>query len=914
MNQLSENIRFLGELLGQTIVQQAGEQVFAMEERIRALAKARHADAPGTPQQIEKIIGELVDDPALTSDILKAFSTFFQLVNLAEEHERIRILHQREDQALANDHDMDESIFTAIESLQREGFDANQVEGMLAHMLIMPVFTAHPTESRRRTIRQIMGQLSTSLQQLRRSSTHEYQRENIINELRSAITLLWQSDESRMRRPTVMDEVRNTGLYFFEHTLLDVVPKIYERLERALAKYYPEHSWNVPTLLKFGSWIGGDRDGNPFVSNDTTESAIRAQTELILERYADDVQALYEILSPALGRTGFDSEFLDELRTEISSLPESEVETVERFHNEPYRQKLILLYRRLKATSEQNQVTWSQTSTNPRAFSTPDQFLNELNKIRRSLCENNGERLAEGKLHHLIRRVETFGFHLASIDIRQHSQKHEAALAEIFKTYGIESNYLELSEAQRVDLLARETANRRPLTASLNFSDATNETVSLFRSIKQAHCKSGRASIPAYVISMTESVSDLLEVLLLMSDADLFGEMDLVPLFETVEDLQVAPAVMAKLFENPVYQQHLALRGQAQQIMVGYSDSNKDGGFLRANWMLFTAQRNLAQTCHNHGVDLTLFHGRGGSIGRGGGPANRAILAQPIESIRGRIRVTEQGEVVSSRYTHHEIASRHLQQLLHAMICSNGKRPEYEKLERWSEIMDELSRGAFKKYRQLVEQQAFIDYFQAATPIAHIDQLNLGSRPSRRKTTQAISDLRAIPWVFAWTQSRTNLPSWYGVGTAFEQFTAGPNRSERLEELCEMYRYWPFFTTLLNNVHLGIGRADIQIAEYYSQLDPQPSAQPIFADIRSEFQLSTSMLLQVTEQKEILDTEKWLQHSIRMRNPYIDPLNYIQVALLARFRDCTDEAEQATLQRMILQSVNGIAAGLQSVG
>ncbi len=424
----------------------------------------------------------------------------------------------------------------------------------------------------------------------------------------------------------------------------------------------------------------------------------------------------------------------------------------------------------------------------------------------------------------------------------------------------------------------------------------------------------GPESMKTYIISMTHGVSHLLEVLLLAQDAELFGKLDIVPLFETVDDLRAAPAIMTSLFENPVYARHLSLRGNQQEIMIGYSDSNKDGGYLQANWMLFTAQRNMAKACEEHGIKLTLFHGRGGSIGRGGGPTNRAILAQPPESVQGRIRITEQGEVVSSRYSDPEIAHRHLQQLLHATLCSTGKRPQFDKIDQWSAVMDELSEFAYRKYRSLVEREDFLAYFENASPIDQIGNLNIGSRPSHRRTTRTLDDLRAIPWVFAWTQSRTNVPSWFGVGTGFDQWLSADNqRTSRMATLQEMYRQWPFFRTLLGNVHLGMGRADLEIGEQYAKLAGEAGKQ-VFADIQAEFELSRSVVLEITGCDKLLQTEPWLQHSIRVRNPYVDPLNYIQIELLKRLRNSPDEQLEPAIMKAVIQSVNGVAAGLQNVG
>jgi phosphoenolpyruvate carboxylase len=436
----------------------------------------------------------------------------------------------------------------------------------------------------------------------------------------------------------------------------------------------------------------------------------------------------------------------------------------------------------------------------------------------------------------------------------------------------------------------------------------------------------GDEAIQTYIISMTTQVSNVLEVLLFARDAALFGEINVVPLFETIDDLLAAGQIMRALFENPAYQRHLAQRGNQQQIMIGYSDSNKDGGYLRANWMLFQAQRELARVCDEYGVTLTLFHGRGGTLGRGGGPANRAILAQPPESIRGRIKITEQGEVVSSRYDDESIAHRHLEQMVNAVLLTSGRRPRYDKETLWAEAMETLSQSAFQKYRSLVLNPDFVQYFQQTTPINQVDTLNIGSRPARRKTTAAISDLRAIPWVFSWSQSRVNLTSWYGVGTAIEEWLTNQPINQptnqptgivdetRLALLREMYQTWPFFRTIFDNVQVGLAKADIGIAQLYATLADPALQATIFADLRAEFERTRHAILQITKQAELLDNEGWLQRSIRLRNPYVDPLNYIQVELLRRLRTNPPPEEKERLQAAVSLSVNGIAAGLQNVG
>ena len=923
-NEIGSTIRLLGGLLGKTIIAQEGESVFQMEEEIRKLAKAWRAGDEAAKARLDELIPTLANDLPLTSANLKAFSTYFQLVNLAEERERVRVLRKRAQTAFQSGEPMDETIDEALGTLKREGVAGEQLQEILNQMVITPVFTAHPTESKRRTIRQVLNKVSALLQQVHSADLFEHERAEIEEILHDHIVLLWQCDETRDRRPTVMDEVRNSGLYFFENTLFDLIPRIYEELENALRKHYPDTTFDVPSLLTYGSWIGGDRDGNPYVTTSVTEETLREHKTTVLEFYCREVGSMYAMLSPSITRASFSQSFLSSLEKDRQLVPDDEFEVLDRFGQEPYRQKLILMYRRLKATSKENKLPWDQSrEPNPRAYADADEFIQDLCLIRDSLLDNKGERLYRGKFARLIRAAQVFGFHMATLDIRQHAKHHLEAVREVFDRNKNVTGYETFSEEDKVKFLTAEIDNPRPWTGGIKasggfgFSDETNDILTLFRLIHSAQDNIGPKAIQTYIISMTQGVSNLLEVLLLAHDAELAGCIDIVPLFETVDDLKAAPGIMQELFDNPMYAAHLRDRGGLQQIMIGYSDSNKDGGYLRANWMLFTSQRQLAEVCQKNNVTLTLFHGRGGSLGRGGGPANRAILAQPTESVRGRIRITEQGEVVSSRYSEPEIAHRHLQQLCHAVLCSTGKRPVVEKIEQWGEVMDSLSQSAYEKYRSLVEREDFLVYFQTASPIDQIGQLNIGSRPSHRRATQTLDDLRAIPWVFAWTQTRTDVPSWYGVGTGFENWLAngddGSTREDRMAALKEMYQSWPFFRTLLSNVHLGMGRADMAISEMYAGLAGTDGA-AVFQDIADEFKLSKKLVLEITGCKELLETEPWLQHSIRVRNPYVDPLNYIQVELLKLLRANPDGPDSDAIRHALLQSVNGIAAGLQNVG
>ena len=909
-NELKSTIRTLGDLLGETITHQESAAVLELEEKIRRLAKTGRSGDQAALKELRETIDTLIEDEDATDANLKAFSTYFQLVNLAEEHERVRVLEERAEAAYVSNKPMDETISHALHELKAEGFNAEEVQEMLGRMLIMPVFTAHPTESRRRTTRQILKSVSQLLAKLDSKDLFHQQQDQLKDLLLDYVVLLWQSSEMRDRRPTVMDEVRNTGLYFFENTLFDLVPRIYEQLETDLADVFPGHDFDVPAILRYGSWIGGDRDGNPFVTNEVTIEALQAQKKLVLELYRKEVLTMYELLSCSRDRVEFSDEFDASLVSDRKMVPEYEIDLIDRFKQEPYRGKLVMMHRRLLSTSrligaDEDQVKAVDLK---RAYTGAQEFAADLKIVNDSLEANKGERLARGRFKRLMRSVDVFGFHLASMDIRQHARHHRQAADEML------SGYEGVDDAKRIEMLTTQLQSDAPLDTSAA-SDEVKDLLGLFGVIQATQVSNGAHAMETYIISMTESVSNMLEVLMLAKNAGLFGRIDIVPLFETVDDLLAASDTMKAMFEHPVYAEHLKLRGQKQQIMIGYSDSNKDGGFMRANWMLFTAQRQMAKACKDHDITLTLFHGRGGSLGRGGGPTNRAILAQPPESVRGRIRITEQGEVVSSRYSEPAIAKRHLEQLLHAVLCSTGHRAADDAdIKIWAATMDQLSNSAYEKYRSLVEHPRFLAYFQTATPIDQIGLWNIGSRPAHRRATKSLDDLRAIPWVFAWTQSRANVPSWYGVGTGFSQFLEAGDADERMEQLQAMYRKWPFFRTMLSNVHLGMGRADMEIASLYAELADKEDSDVVFADIKAEFELSEKMLLQVTGAEKILDTEPWLQRSIRVRNPYVDPLNYMQVALLRKLRQNPEGPDADHYRQCLIQSINGIAAGLQNVG
>lgn len=940
---LRRTVRQLGNLLGETIVEQEGQEIFDLVEELRFLTRAQRQGDARAGDRIEECTALLVNDLDGTLGVLKAFTTYFQLVNLAEEQQRVRVVRQRMARAEEEGLPMPETIAAAVERLRDGGTGRDEIARLLQEMLIQPVFTAHPTEAKRRTILLKLLDLSTLLHDLEFRVLLPSERETIWEKVREIVVSLWQSDVNRERRPDVLDEVRE-GLYFFDTTLFDLLPEIYTEFKRALETAFPgeisggtveNSAAHLPTFLRYGSWIGGDRDGNPFVTLKVTEDALRQQKQQALELYRRTVVGMYGHLSVARSRGAFTQEFLDSLARDLERAPESDKARLERFSLEPYRQKMILIYRRLGATMAQNRESWASQRADPWAYRNAGEFIADLELIQRSLRRNKGSRLAEGRFARLVQQARIFGFHLASMDMRQHSERHRQAVAELLERYNLDHDfdYMALSEAERTQLLVNEIESPRPLTARLQYSDETNETIALFRLIRRAHGRIAPQAIGAYIISMTTSVSHVLEVLLLAKDAGLFGQIDIAPLFETIEDLVRAPDVMRALFDSPIYRQHLAQRGNRQEIMIGYSDSNKDGGYLRSTWILYQSQKRLAETCRERGVKLTLFHGRGGSIGRGGGPANRAILAQPPGSVQGRIKITEQGEVISARYSNRAVAQRHLEQLVNAvLLASCGKSRPLEDSshpadaslsfeESWVEILEEASERAERKYRSLVENPDFLSYFHEATPIEQLGQMNIGSRPAKRRETTDISDLRAIPWVFAWTQSRVNLPGWYGLGTGLR--AESPAQMALLQS---MYQAWPLFRTVIDRSQLSMRRADMTIATLYASLAGKETRQRIFGEIIEEFRLTERTILGITGQDALLDNEPWLQRSIRLRNPYVDPLNYIQVALLKKQREADRQGERrpqdATsageddrrLRHAILLSINGIAAGLQATG
>jgi phosphoenolpyruvate carboxylase len=958
-DRLSSTIHFLGDILGKVIHEQAGASAYELEERVRNLTKdLRATNHPFQVERLQEIVAGLTVDQA--RDLLKSFSTYFALVNLSEQLQRIWVLRERDQQA---DGPRAESIDAAVAELRRNGVEARELQEWLNTAQIRPVFTAHPTEARRRTTLEKLRRIADQVERRHAAPNADETAESVAR-IAEEVTGLWQSDEVRIVRPQVIDEVKN-GLYYFEASIYQLIPRLYANLERALVKHYPEHRWHVPELIRFGSWMGGDRDGNPYVTPDVTIETVRLLRSWALRRHTAAIEELSRRLGQSIRQVGVSAELRESLAADAALFPATAELLAHRNPYELYRQKCTYIREKLLRSLEhtaRHMPDWGSADPLPPAgtfYHRRSELLADLKVMERSLRANAGASAADGALHDVIRQVEVFGLQVATLDIRQHSERHNTALAEILRAAGVCDDYAALDEPARVALLSREVGNPRPLIpARLPYSESTSEIVQTFRTVAAILDQLSPNAIQTYIISMTTGASDLLAALLLAKEAGLYQpdanicRLNIVPLFETGADLAGCDKVMESCLRLPVYREHLRLRGDIQEIMIGYSDSNKDVGFVAANWALYQAQRALRDMAKREGIKLRLFHGRGGSIGRGGGPANQAILAQPPGSIGNQIKITEQGEVIADRYGLPALAHRHLEQVLNAVLRA-GFAPQHDAPAEWEHALEQLATIARKHYRGLVyEHPDFLPYFRTATPIAEISRLKIGSRPASRRNSDRIEDLRAIPWVFSWMQSRHTLPGWYGLGFALERFISsgdaessgqgdaearrqadsqarivnGHNSplspglpvslsSQRLELLQDMYANWMFFRSMIDSAQMILGKADLHIAERYAELTPDPTvAGRIFGEVQAEYERATRLICQVARIDQLLDRSPVLQRSIARRNPYIDPMSYVQIELLRRLRADPEGPEHAALEDAILLSISGIAAGLKNTG
>lgn len=906
---LRQDVRFLGRMLGDILKQQCGEELFNKVERIRRLAKSlRKKYDPLIYEQLRDEI--LRTKPPKRQQVIRAFSIFLQLVNIAEQNHRIRRrreYHQRPDIVQSD------SIEEAVDSLLEGQVSAESVEQALNSISLELVMTAHPTEATRRTILQHHHRIAELLQMLDQPSLTRHERKQVVDALYNRILILWQTNDIRDHKPTVMDEVSN-GLYYFDRTLFEVLPRVHQELEEVLEEKYNQKI-PVPNFLRFGSWIGGDRDGNPYVTAEITWNTLERHRELTLRQYNAALLQLMELLTYSTNRVEVSEELLESIEREKSIVPP---EKRWRVDHEVYRNKLVIMLEKLRHVGKSD-----------KGYRHSREFLEDLLMIQRSIEKHKSPNHNMRILNKLIRQAEMFGFHLATLDIRNHSAEHEAAIEEIFARVGLTPSYSQLDEDEKVALLQKVLLDPRPLISIFDrFTPSTMEMVNVFRMIRRAHEEFGRESIQVYLVSMTQSVSDLLEVLVLakevglfrfQSDGSLESHLHVVPLLETIEDLNEGPKILERLFQLDIYRKHLEARGNLQEIMLGYSDSSKDGGNITANWKLYKAQLEIHEMANKYNLRLKFFHGRGGSLGRGGGPLNRSILSQPAETLGDGVKITEQGEVLSSRYLLADIAYRSLEQATKAILTAAAKVSEetemrYVRLPEWAAAMDEISEIALKKYQDLVfRDEQFLTYFNQATPLPELGELNIGSRPISRKGSERFEDLRAIPWVFAWTQCRQLLPAWYASGTGLKKFAEKPGN---LRLLRDMYKRWPFFSLIIDNLQMALMKADMTTAkEYISLVKNKETADRIFRLVEEEYETTKEMILLITGQNELLDNSVNIQESIKLRNPFVDPLNFLQVELISKLRETKENGEvDNELLEEVLLTINGIAAGLRNTG
>jgi phosphoenolpyruvate carboxylase len=909
--QLRDDIRLLGRLLGDTLRAQEGEATFDLVERIRQTAIRFHRDEDeGARSELAAILQSLSRAPAI--QIIRAFTYFSHLANIAEDQHHIRRTRAH---AMAGSAPRDGTLAAALEKMREAGIGRAELQAVFAFGHIRPVLTAHPTEVRRKSTLDREREIAELLAYRDRTVMTPEEYVACDERLRRAVLTLWQTRIVRETRLKVLDEVEN-GLSYYDYTFLSELPHLYCDIEDTLAAADP--AWRnveLPSFFRMGSWIGGDRDGNPFVTAEALRSALKKQSERALALHLDELHLLGAELSLHTR--------LVSVSDEVSALAGSSPDHSPHRQEEPYRRAIAGIYARLTATCRALGLPEARRPTEDAPpYESASALLADLAILQRSLEANGSAALARGRLRRLRRSVDVFGFHLAGLDMRQNSDVHERVVAELFEKARPGADYHSLGEQGRIGLLVEEIDTPRLLASPfVEYSDETASELAILREAAEAHRRYGPASVPNYVISKADSVSDVLEVALLLKEVGLLrpGEdapvlaLNIVPLFETIADLQAAGGIMDALLGLPAYQRLLKSRGGEQEVMLGYSDSNKDGGYITSGWELYKAEIALVDVFRRHGVRLRLFHGRGGSVGRGGGPSYQAILAQPAGAVQGGIRITEQGEVIAAKYMNPELGRRNLETLaaatLEATLLHSGEpAPRADYLS----AMDALSAHAFRAYRGLVyETEGFESYFWEATVIAEIAGLNIGSRPASRTRSRKIEDLRAIPWVFSWAQCRLMLPGWYGFGSAIEAF-----RAERGEAgmalLREMARDWPFFRALLSNMDMVMSKTDLAIASRYAELVVDKALrEAIFPRLRKELQTSIAALLDVTGQEALLDTNPLLARSIRHRFPYLDPLNHLQVELLKRLRSGdTDER----VVRAIHLTINGIAAGLRNSG
>lgn len=905
-------IRTAGSVLGDVLRAQASSGVFEhVEELRRGHIDLREASDEALRERLNQYAEDLPAE--ILTEVVRAFAIYFNLVNIAEEVHAYRSRRLQFNQGGA---DWRGSFERSLRDLNTEGVSGPRVEDLLTNLHYTPVFTAHPTEAKPRVVLEALRRLFQVMESLLGPSSGEAERERLEEELRLNIQVLWKTEELRRRRPTVEDEIRN-GLYYFRESLFVSVPEVYRNLERALEQVYDE-TVSVPPVLSFGSWIGGDRDGNPYVTARETRLALRLQSREILAEYLRRTERLMRELSHSMRWCKPGQALLDSLESDEQEVSAYTGRETVRFADEPYRRKLYLIRGRLMAMQDQLQTELRlQAARSERpavAYTSADAFIADIELMRESLAGHDDQAIADAGLKDLLRLAQTFGFHLARLDLREESSQHEAAVSDVLAAMEQTSDYANLSEDERQNLLS-ELIEQGPSfdwnTVPLNHD--TRETLDNIAVVADMRRSLGNAAFGSYVISMTHAVSDVLEVVFLLR---LTGAYDparspatplrISPLFETVADLEHIEPVLSCLLANDTYRRFVG-QDATQEVMLGYSDSCKDGGIVASRWQLYRAQRNAVRICEEAGLRSVLFHGRGGTVGRGGGPTFDAIQAQPPGTVSGGIRFTEQGEMIFARYSNPETAVNELTLGISGTLTASASSKARD--EDFSDAAEQLAGFGEAYYREFTEHtEGFFDYFYETTPIAEIAELNIGSRPSHRTPGQrSKNSIRAIPWVFAWGQSRQTIPGWFGVGMALERYVASYGR----DHLVQMYREWPFFRTFLDAVQMSLSKAELDIAGTYADLCRDKTiANRFLTLIQDEHQRAMREILAVTGKDGLLDENQALQVSLMRRQPYLDPLNHIQTVALRRYRS----GAEADWLDPILRSINAIAAGMRNTG
>jgi phosphoenolpyruvate carboxylase len=906
---LRDDIRLLGRILGDTVREQEGEEVFELVEQIRRASIRFHRDNEiAARRELEATLDSLSADQTLA--IVRAYSYFSHLANIAEDQHHIR---RNRAHAIAGSAPRPGSLASSFQRTREMGVAPEALENFFDTALVSPVLTAHPTEVRRQSTRLRELEIADLLDKRDRTADPA-ELALIEEELRRTILILWRTNLLRQTKLKVVDEVMN-GLSYYDHTFFRELPRLYGSIEDTLdAITGKTRERPIASFLQIGSWIGGDRDGNPFVTAEVLDEAIRLQSARALGYYLDELHALGAELSLASN--------LASVSSELAALAEAAGDSATPRRKEPYRRAITGMYSRLARTARDldHVIALRQPIVDLPPYASVDEFSADLATIAQSLKQTGGGIVARGRLRSLRRAVDVFGFHLAPIDLRQNAKVHERTIAELFAAVSPGFDYSSLSEEERVDLLRKELVSPRPLVSPFHaYGEETTGELALFRAARTIRAKYGPGAIRTSIISNTDSVSDMLELALLMKEAGLVdaaagtAALALAPLFETIRDLRACVGVMDRLLSIPEYRKLVDSRGGEQEVMLAYSDSNKDGGFVTSGWELYKAEIGLVEIFRKHGVRIRLFHGRGGSVGRGGGPSYEAILAQPGGAVQGQIRITEQGEIISSKYSNPDVGRRNLETLASAtleatLLQDESPAPDPDYLVR----MEELSQSAFAAYRGLVyETDGFERYFWSSTVITEIASLNIGSRPASRKKTQAIEDLRAIPWVFSWAQCRLMLPGWFGFGSAVKAYIDA-HPKDGLEVLKGMYASWPFFRTLLSNMDMVLAKSSLAIASRYARLvEDVALREKIFARISREWRDSVDALNAIMDQSKLLESNPLLDRSIRNRFPYLDPLNHVQVELLKLHRS---RAASEKVLTGIQLTINGISAGLRNSG